>query len=153
MIKSTLSATGEPCVIMDPRELRIGNILLYDGKFVHVTHLSLDVDDEGTEEIGFCEIGKFSDEHLDWNRALADKLRPVELTPEIMEAAGFSHEFIEGEGHGVEQVKGYFNWRRDNFCIHSNSKKEIESLSPLSFLHQLQNYHFSLSGQELDIKL
>lgn len=89
--------------IIDIRDLRIGNYLLYDGKIVHVTFLSMDIDDEYEESIGFCELGKTTNEKADWNRALCDKMDRIPMTPDWLnkldikfsEGFGYSYPFAE----------------------------------------------------------
>lgn len=47
------------------RELRIGNLLDYKGQTVHVTSLSLDIDDEYEPNVGFCRHGEDVNEQIE----------------------------------------------------------------------------------------
>lgn len=144
--------------VIELYELRIGNILMYDGRFVHVTKLDMDVDDESTDEIGFCDVGKGHNETADWNRSLCDKLRRVPLTPEILEAAGFLP---------LTEIPGCYSIINSLTEIRVNPSKDFATIIKPSFseervvvvpmdikhLHQLQNLYFALTGMELEIKL
>lgn len=123
--------------IINPRSLRLGNVLQYDEKLVDITNLSLDIDDEYTEMIGFCELGKSTGETFDWNRALAGKLRPIPLTPEILEKCGFSKCECGG-------------WRG---VIHISKMMIVKDGIEMKSLHQLQNYVYALTNTELKIEL
>jgi hypothetical protein len=153
--------------LIDPGELRIGNILSYKGKLVHVTNLSLDIDDEYTDMIGFCQLGKTTDEIFDWNRALAGDLDRVRLTPEILKSCGF-----EKDGFGCYNLsinpfdsgtKKLF-FVGDYLYLQEGSEGEHEmkhhlvilwnkDLMKEFYLHQLQNLYFSLTGKELTFSL
>lgn len=144
--------------VIDLKELRIGNYLEYDGKIVHVTMLSMDIDDEYEDQICFCELDKYNNEKGGWNRSICDKLRRIVLTPEILERFGF----VDGGSHdggdsswkhpefpfGLTHTKGadgyslfYFD---DNVCVYP---------AEADFVHQLQNLFFACTGKELNIKL
>ena len=141
--------------IIDIRELRIGNYLLYDGKIVHVTLLSMDIDDEYEESIGFCELGKTTNEKADWNRALCDKLDRIPLRPEWLDRLGVS--FGKGLGYGypfAENFNLYLTQRPWNAveCTVMQYSEGDELLQHIKYVHQLQNLYFSLTGEELTIK-
>lgn len=153
--------------IIDPRELRIGNYLLYDGKIVHVTMLSLDIDDEYQEIISFCEAGKTSDEKGDWNRALADKLSRIPIRPEILIACGFKLVKREMSDHfqfNVSTTTQYWELSDSDFIITfevwitTNTKDDTVAINckhkaPLRYLHELQNVYFITQGNELEVDL
>lgn len=156
MINTTITKTGAPAVILEPRDLRIGNILDYDGQFVEVTELSMDIDDEYNERVLFCKIGDLSNEMGGWNRAICDKLNPILLTVDILEKCGFS---VIGE-------KPFYSLRlklnsTDELCWYSQDHELRYQTQGSGFtrsfntkyLHQLQNLYFILSGEDLKIKL
>src|SRR5688572_11860923 len=128
MIETTISKTGEPAVIIEPAELMIGNILEYKGKLVHVTSLSLDIDDEYQELIGFCECGKDTDEICDWNRALCDGLKPVKLTTNIFTNLNLDWGF-------------QYEQKKDGFSIQANQyiRDEHNEIAFITYIHELQN--------------
>jgi hypothetical protein len=153
MVNTKLSATGEDVILLEPKDLRIGNILEYKKKPVWVTNLSLDIDDEYQDKIGFCELGKTSGEISDWNRALCGDLRPIPLTPELLEKAGFeqSNEFDDTFRLGQFDLyygKGYCEWTVDDRGDNEGTKPRL-----IKYLHQLQNLFFALTGEELPVNL
>lgn len=146
--------------IIDIRDLRIGNYLLYDDRIVHVTFLSMDIDDEYEESIGFCELGKTTNEKADWNRALADKLEPTPLSAEWLTKFGF----VESNSYD----KKVRHFRKDGFDQLADYGGQIIILPEVGFasvscgyyenqidcpyVHRLQNLYFALTGEELTIK-
>jgi hypothetical protein len=163
MEQTTITATGKPAILLEPKDLRIGNILLYKGEYVHVTTLSMDIDDEYQETIGFCKVGETTNEIADWNRALCVDLSPVEITPEILEKSCdsffpggenpfyifkvnkqgelviFTGTSLVGQANGIDKNDFYFSFNG--------------VLIILKYLHQIQNLIFSLAGKELKVNL
>ncbi len=81
----------------------------------------------------------------------AHHYRPIPLTPEILEKAGF-----------VKKVGDITTWGLDGVSLMKS--KEVPGsyvlcgmikryLTRLHYLHQLQNLYFALTGQELNIEL
>jgi hypothetical protein len=146
--------------IIELKELRIGNILNYDGDPVHVTFLSMDIDDEYQDIIGFCKMGENTKEKADWNRALAGQLDRIPLTAEWLQRLGFDTQDYEidiiewaTEGRaldfaidqiGVPPEKQPFIFSYDQGM--GDRKVEIK------YVHQLQNLYFALTGEELTVK-
>lgn len=138
--------------IIDLQELRIGNYLYYDGKIVHVTMLSCDIDDEYEETIGFCLLGETTHEKGGWNRSLANKLERIILTPELLTKAGF-----EKDRNGWNYPNTFFSLT-DQFypcwldrMLWPQDVKIFKDRS-LKYLHELQNLFFALTGEELKFK-
>jgi hypothetical protein len=134
--------------VIDLQELRIGNLLEYRGELVSITMLSMDIDDEYNELIGFVKYGTCSNEHAEWNRALALDLKRIPLTSEWLERCGFKN-----EGKSV-YVKDHFkigvsDQGGANWVFYFDRHL---SVSQCAYLHQLQNLYFLLMGQELTIK-
>lgn len=148
IIKETISSES----VIELKELRIGNILSYKGEYVHVTMLSIDADDEYEDTIGFCKLGRNTNEHVDWNRALANDLNRVLLTPEILEKCGFKNR---------SQTTDYL-FEHPKLMLAGTMKRFFPSVwgesgpdgygNEIKFLHQLQNLYFALTGEELQIK-
>lgn len=135
--------------LIDPKELRIGNILEYENDLVHVTSLSLDIDDEYQEIIGFCKLGKDTDETADWNRALCARLNPVSVTHKILEKCGFSENGGEWSYPGNEfELIPY----QDGYNMGIN-QGEYSHGRLIKYLHELQNLYFAIIGEELEVKL
>lgn len=139
MTETTITETGEKAVVFDVRELRIGNILLWKGRYVHVTSLSLDIDDEYEDSIGFCYLGKNTDEMGGWVRNICADLKPVELTSDILKPISNSFLFAEvfkivinEEGVFMEQYG-----------------EGLEQLKNIQYYHQLQNIIYVLTDKTL----
>lgn len=89
----------------------------------------------------------FEDSEIDTDMGIY--FNPIELTPEILEKAGFKKEF-------EYWVMGEFNirqFRDEFFAIALWSPTESETMTKILSLHQLQNLYFALTGSELDITL
>lgn len=150
MIQTKISTTGEPAIIIEPKDLRIGNVLLYKGRYVHVTMLSMDIDDEYQETIGFCKLGKHTNEICDWNRALCADLKTVPLTTEILQKVGFIIVMDEdGQAALIQRGKN----KIDGVWIKRKGFKIDGPYLYINHLHQLQNLYFALTGEELKIEL
>lgn len=134
--------------VIELQELRIGNLLEHKGELVTVTMLSMDIDDEYEEIIGFVRYGTCSDERAGWNRALALDLKRIPITPEWLERCGF--------GDGVlylnqimTSIRGANKDTEVRYCdANGNSVSRY-----YQYLHQLQNLYYILTGEELSIKI
>lgn len=116
--------------MIDPIELRLNNIVKIGSIITTVSHIMGD----------------------------EDYFEPVELTPEILEAAGFKYnEFTENyeifyDAVGMVGINKY-----DGSFIIGNDNEDMgftgDIKSACKYLHQLQNLIHSLTGQELQIDL
>jgi len=137
--------------MIDPKELMIGNIVKNPRYFKEWgQHLYQTVE---------CICGiDISTNKEDWD---ADYLEPVELTPEILEAAGFGY-------NGNDKCFGYVNetegilielgdyYEDDGRAVFYYNLPYIDNSTCIAYckhLHQLQNLYFTLTGQELQIDL
>lgn len=136
-------------ILIELAELRIGNYLLYDGKVVHVTMLSLDIDDEYEDNIGFCELGKTTNEKGGWNRELADKLRRIVITAEWLERLGFPADLSTMDAGGNYSL--VFERREDKLFLIATSAMESEIVKEIQFVHEFQNLLHALKGKEVKI--
>ena len=82
-------------------------------------------------------------------------VEPIPLTPEIFEKCGFkkskydeSYLFLNNDGSIVIETDGSIAVGDDPSKIGWASAAQV-----CSFLHQLQNLYFALTGQELEVKL
>lgn len=140
--------------VIELKELRIGNLLLYKGELVCVTMLSCDIDDEYEDQICFVNFGKSSNEKGGWNRSLVNDLQRIPLTPEWLERCGF----IKGGDYGFGI--GYFWDHPQDICLVEfidNGEFRLYGSEwtigkDFKFLHQLQNLYFALTAEELTIK-
>mgnify|MGYP003588169269 CR=1 FL=1 len=128
---------------MNPRELRIGNLVLFNGRIARVYNLS---DTGATLE---CE-GKTNTEinGIRRSRANKDEIKPIHISEEWFKKFGFSK---------GDKSKYYKEWIDCCFCIcqiygdyyivPDNGKNYWETR--IKYVHQLQNIYFILNEKEL----
>lgn len=119
--------------IMTPQELKLGNWIECEGQYVLLTHISVD--------------------------SPVEIMRGIPLTDDILLRLVFRKQDNEYEaGH-----PDYCEWLERNFpvigCVYQSDTKDCllveingEELR-IEYLHQLQNFHYALAGEELDIDL
>lgn len=118
---------------MKAKDLRLGNFVQYDGYPMNVTgiyHNCVYLDFEGNEG-DFFEL---SDEDL----------KGIELTEYWLNKFGF-------------EFSVYFQWwyknNFHNYTIDLGGSSEFECNGhPIKYVHELQNLHFALTGQELEVQ-
>ena len=131
--------------MIQPNELRLKNIVKNPRYFKEWgQHLYQTVE---------CICGKdIGTNKEDWD---ADFLEPVELTPDILEAAGFgvrdngtSKDYHIGENEITHDWLFYLVWLNGfQYPFYRNGRHEIK------YLHQLQNLYYCLTGDELQIDI
>lgn len=128
----------ETQTILKPQNLRVGNWLLHNNKPFEV--------------IDICAYVDADSEYDGWliSAVRIEELQPIELTPEILEKAGFEKEGITTIMKDDFPV--YFKRHNSNlqawaFYISNPLKLECK------YLHQLQNLYHSFTGTELEIDL
>jgi hypothetical protein len=136
--------------VVEIKSLRIGNLLTYKEDLVHVTSLSLDIDDEYEDTIGFCKYGQVSNEHAEWNRALYPNLCPIPLTPEWLERFEF-RESTNIFAPGVFELAVHGHEIHYDASVYTYTYFDCQ-LRDVLYVHQLQNLYFTLTGYELEIK-
>lgn len=122
---------------MNIQELRIGNWVLIDYDTSYYARVS-----EISERYGVTVNRSV--------RVANSILFPIPLTPEILEKAGFE----------FDKELPYSNWqygvnsdKYDIFhCYWDGGKLTYLGLQ-ITYLHQLQNLYFALTGEELNIEL
>ena len=142
--------TIKPKTMIKPNELRLLNwVKLNDEdlfcKVLVIDKFGLSVDIVKTKEITWIEYEQFS---------------PVELTPDILEAAGFgvnkdnSFGYInENEGILIELGDFYEDDGRAVFYYNLPDTDNSTCIAYCKYLHQLQNLYFALTGDELQIDI
>lgn len=75
-------------------------------------------------------------------------LQPIPLTEDILLKAGFEVTATDALLLPIYLVKGF-----DCYRIHLTDGDNGLDIQPIHYLHQLQNLHFSLVGEELTIEL
>jgi hypothetical protein len=117
-------------------ELRIGNFFEIQLSYEDVTRI------RNVTEIGKKQV------HIDNKWLNLDRLMPITITEDILLHAGFT-QFDWAKDSSVFQCS-FFKCTLDGngvnlFC------DNLKNLKPISYLHELQNLHFDLTGEELNI--
>lgn len=152
-------------------ELRIGNLLDNGYNLVHVTSISLDIDDEYAPIIGVCNRLENKNEVIIAEAAFGIEVKPIVLTPEWLERCGFEKAvYTDGIEYYQMDLTDYSNtfnqfngsWKCYRvklynsdwyFEIHKDKTGHIPAFQEKNnHLHQLQNLFFALTGEELEIK-
>jgi hypothetical protein len=119
------------------KELRLDNYLFLGGYNIYVKVSSI-----------FNTHYKCRDERgIDYGESVRTNYQPIELTPEILEAAGFELDF-GGTWYRLKYFAVCF--------IDTGVAIEIKNImfgNAPKYLHQLQNLYFALCGEELEIQL
>lgn len=134
-------------------ELRIGNILSYKGDYVHVTLLSMDVDDEYQDIIGFCKLGQSTNEISNWNRAMAGDLLRVAITPDLLESCGFEKSYDKALPFQDAYTFEWVTLDRDFQISIACEDSVIRIGEPLKYLHEVQNVIYFLTKKEIPVNL
>ena len=120
--------------MIQPNELRLLNWVKYDNRYFQIHSIAYIFPTLNTDEFGIGVV--------DYNN-----IQPVELTPDILEAAGFTNgiktietSFLETEFY-VDLMDGDAGFNKHGLWF------------PCKHLHQLQNLYWCLCGQELQIDL
>jgi len=123
---------------------------MYGNRHHYISMLSLDIDDEYQDLIGVTPLEKTSGEKSGWNReeVIYDHLELIPLSEEWLVKLGFK----ESRSHFE---KGFPLWvciggltGPTDIWIHGNYTPAVK----VGYVHQLQNLHFALTGEELTIK-
>lgn len=141
--------------MIQANKLRVGNVLMYHALTVTVMAIG-----QHSATLGYFRdsIG-FEREYTD-----ADFPKPIPLTPEWLQRAGFVKEFDDvysiglptGDGVDLLLEWGDCSLRRN----HVGKEKKKGDKNPYDYayikspkyVHQLQQLYFSLSGKELEFK-
>jgi hypothetical protein len=111
---------------MKANELRIGNKVKYDGRVFKIHSLSEEYPTLNTIEFGIGVV--------DWN-----SLEPIQLTEEWLLMLGFKP---------LQK-----DWQKKGLIIHTRKRGFIvrKSIPQIHHVHQLQNLHYALTGEELTL--
>lgn len=138
--------------MINPQELRIGNLIHYDGAIAEVTALDLDLEDEADPLVGFRGYGGTTSENMVSHE---DKyLQPIPLTPEWVAKCNFEHELFTMNLWPNNMRDG--SGRYDGYTLYVKRSVGMiykPVLIIIRHLHQLQNLYFALTGTELKINL
>jgi hypothetical protein len=76
-----------------------------------------------------------------------DKMKPIPLTPEILEKCGFKKR--RGGAYGIIWHKERIDIIKDEDKLYYRQFQRL----PIRYLHQLQNLYYALTGEELEVHL
>nr|WP_320058789.1 hypothetical protein [uncultured Bacteroides sp.] len=150
--------------MIDVRELRIGNNVLYQGNQVEVTGIS----------IGYINVRTFSKESVTPTRLENDQLNakdctPIPITEELLEKCKFEKIRNRITFRVVPRIAYEFKYQPEglmdycylvivkdnntfNHVVPADNDKEC-CFIPIKSFHQLQNLYFDLTGKEIEIRL
>ena len=136
---------------MKPQELRIGNLVNYNGKVVKVEQIT-------KHKIGYHT--KPNETRMNYARLC--EIEPIPITEELLTKIGFilpeHKEFyimccINGKDNSIRLTK-YFNlWNAEIFASHPEVVMLECTILGLRFVHELQNAYYLITGKELEIKI
>lgn len=130
-------------------ELRIGNLLEYNGEIREVAVINLD-------EVGFkvpLTIQAISINRFEWNQ-----VNPIPLTEEWLLLFGFEKEGSEWKLFPCFEIQiivfneGLYNGVMFYTRTIHTDYRPIYCTKHINHVHQLQNLYFALTGEELTIK-
>lgn len=133
--------------MIDPKELRIGNIVGYDDLWYVVSSIIEPIELETTHRIGFENSSL---------RKAARHIQPIPLTEEWLLRFGFSgstpHESPYFYSYAVGASTLRINPDNGVVWIVASNGGLFNNPKLIEHVHQLQNLYFALTGQELTIK-
>jgi hypothetical protein len=112
---------------MKPKELRIGNWVLFKNN-----HVKIDVSD-------FAQL-YYDDDYF-------KKISGIQLNEEWWDRFGF--EWNLKHCTYANDLIYFTRWKMPIYLLNNNESQRIE----LKYVHQLQNLHFALTGEELEIEM
>lgn len=121
--------------MIDPKELRIGNLVWYEATAHIIKELRLN-------RCQHVWAKMQNDQYLSGY----DDLDPIELSPEWLERMGFRF-----NGMGYHSPNGKLYWYKNSLTINNDGRSKVINKSP-RYVHQLQNLYFALTGTELIFK-
>lgn len=131
---------------MKANELRSGSIISINGEFSVVDHIHSH-EDSVTVKDGFVIVFKGGDLETEDR----DIIKPIHLTPEILEKCGFEKHhadfFIDAL---MLKPKGNLF---EVWLYPTPPPQSAYNATNIIYLHQLQNLYFALTGEELEVKL
>ena len=135
---------------MKPQELRIGNLVCYNGEVVKV------------EQITKNKIGYHRHKgETRMNYARLFEIEPIPITEELLLKIGFILEHkefyvmcrINGKDNSIRLTR-YFNlWNAEIFASHPEVVMLEHTIKGLWFVHDLQNAHQLVTKEELTLQL
>lgn len=123
--------------MIDPKELMIGNVVLYRQVEVVITELRTKY-----AEIAYPHPSTMLDD------AFYKYLAPIPLTPSILERCGFVKYYNPEKDHTTE----YWDYHGMALIVYSGVIRLQQHGTIIEHLHHLQNIVKNLTGKELEVK-
>jgi hypothetical protein len=128
---------------MNANELRIGNLVMMGTRtIVQINQL------RGSEVFTNTKVALIE--------SAINDIKPIPLTPEILEKCGFEAPDYRFPNHSFYSLQ---NWlevsgevRQSIWLLYANDD-EYRTGTEFQYLHQLQNLYFALTGTELTVNL
>ncbi len=121
--------------MIDPKELRIGNLILWKGEVIPVTM------------VGLYGI-QYDDSNIKINASFGTgDIQPIPITPEWLERLGF--EKLKHIHEGLIYSKDWL--RLNSNCAVTDYRGGGIDSRLIKHIHQLQNLYFALTGTELTL--
>jgi hypothetical protein len=143
-------------------ELRIGNLVTWNPTLVNpgvtLPPMQIEVFSIFPDRISYVfpnienRVEPFEDDIAQTGTRikLLEELEPIMLTPEILEKAGFEKKSGLFTSSHFEKGNLQLKFTGEHFeRISTNNKTHA---LPIRYFHQLQNLHFALTGEELEMK-
>jgi hypothetical protein len=133
---------------IDIKELRIGNLALFDGRVVVVYGLGRIIFDYGliSDHVDIYNIDDHEDDYVS-----IKSLKPIPLTEEWLLRFGFvkDSEYDNTFNLGIEVLNGF-----KDFTIDIRAKVLLLDCMEIKieYVHQLQNLYFAMTGEDLEFK-
>lgn len=128
-------------------ELRIGNLVLQDGKMKSVNYI---------DAAFVYKFVSFKGEEFNADNLYADReCDPIPLTEEILLKCGFKKSPICGAYYidVDDELQIYVGTTKRISLINKLDEDEHYSIIQVHSLHQLQNLYFALTGEELTVNI
>ena len=152
--------------MIQARELRIGNLIVWNPKLVNpgvtLSAMQIEVFSIMHDKVFYVSpnienrVEPFEDDvaKMGTSFKLLEELEPIILSTEILEKAGFTEKggilafkFFEKGALQLKQTGEYFQR-----VLVTKLNTTVFDL-PITTLHQLQNLYFALMGEEIEVKL
>ncbi len=152
--------------MVQARELRIGNLIVWNPKLVNpgvtLSAMQIEVFSIMHDKVFYVfpniesRVEPFEDDvaKMGTSFKLLEELEPIILTDEILEKAGFTEKggilaskYFEKGDLQLKQTGEYFQR-----VLVTKLNTTVFDL-PITTLHQLQNLYFALMGEEIEVKL
>lgn len=136
---------------MKPTELRIGNLVMYNGEVVRVEQIT-------KKKIGYHRHKG----ETRMNYARLCEIEPIPITEELLTKIGFilpeHKEFyamcrINGKDNGIRLTKYFTSYNVEIFAEHPDFVLLEHTIKDIRYVHDLQNAYQLVTKEELTLQL